>query len=199
MTNTLYTIGHSNHAMEDFLQIVQSHGITAVADVRSHPYARYATHFDQTPLSRALKRCGVEYVFLGEELGARRKEASCYLGDRVSFELVRQSPLFQQGLDRVRRGMQRFQLALMCAERDPLTCHRTLLIARTLRGELPIEHILSADEIETHADAEQRLLAHAGLPPRHLFLDQEELIEEAYTKVSAVSAYQRGDDVPADR
>jgi uncharacterized protein (DUF488 family) len=186
----LYTIGHSNHDLAKFLELLRRHEIAAIADVRSHPYSRYNPQFNRESLEPALARGRLEYVFLGEELGARRSEPECYAGDAVRYDLVAESALFRAGLDRLRRGMANYRVALMCAEKDPLTCHRTILICRHLRADVAeIRHILEDGSSETNEAAERRLLALLKLPPRDLFRGEAEMIEQAYDLQGEKIAY----------
>ncbi|MFO0840078.1 MAG: DUF488 domain-containing protein [Phycisphaerae bacterium] len=182
MSAIVYTIGHSTHSFEAFIALLERHKITAVADVRSQPYSRFNPQFDRPALAAALKRCGVEYVFLGEELGARPKDRSCYVAGRVSYQAIASSAAFQRGIERIEQGRLRHRITLMCAEKDPLACHRTILVARqlTLRG-ISVAHILDDGSLETHAAATSRLLAELGLPERDLFGTRDDVIADAFT------------------
>jgi uncharacterized protein (DUF488 family) len=180
---TVYTIGHSNHPEEHFLALLRRHAIQAVADVRSSPYSRYTPHFDRESLQKSLAKAGVRYVYLGKELGARSDDPGCYAEGRVQFARLARTPLFQSGLARVRGGMARHRIALMCAEKEPLDCHRTILVARHLAASgVEIQHILADGALETHAAALERLAA--SLPIKsaelHLFRSEEELLDDTY-------------------
>lgn len=177
----LFTIGHSNHPLEAFLALLRVHRITAVGDVRSSPYSRFNPQYNRELLAASLRQAGLAYVFLGDDLGARRAEPECYEGGKARYERVAQLPRFRAGLDRVRRGTEAFRVALMCAEKDPLVCHRGVLICRHLREHGPVYHIREDGSLEPHADAETRLLALCDLPAQDLFRSRAELVEEAYT------------------
>jgi hypothetical protein len=84
----LFTIGHSTHSWEKFLELLRQHRIETVADVRSSPYSQFNPHFNREPLQLALRQQGISYVFLGEELGARRSEPECYVNGRVAHKLL---------------------------------------------------------------------------------------------------------------
>lgn len=177
----LFTIGHSDHEMSDFISLLARYGINVVADVRSHPYSRFHAQFNRETLAESLKRAGVQYVFLGRELGARRSERETYEGGQARYDRIARLPLFRDGLDRLRRGIISHRIVLLCAERDPITCHRTVLVCRQLRSDpIDIRHILDDGAIETMEQAENRLLDAVGLPPTHLFHSRSELIEQAY-------------------
>lgn len=158
--NQLFTIGHSNLNIETFISLLQKHGITAVADVRSHPYSRRFPHFSQPALKTSLLNAGINYVFLGRELGARPEDLSCYdATGKALYERIAATNLFSTGIQRLLKGVETYKIALMCAEKDPITCHRTILVCRQLRKfGLQINHILSDGNLETHEELETRLL-----------------------------------------
>ena len=179
----LFTIGHSNHEIGAFLDLIERHGITLVADVRSSPYSRFNPQFNRETLAAALEGRGMEYAFMGRELGARREERQCYVGQQVKYDRVARLPIFQQGLDFLRQAAVCGRVALVCAEKDPLTCHRTILVCRNLRNDpIAISHILEDGAIETNAEAEDRLLTLMNMPSATLFQSKDELIEEAYDR-----------------
>src|SRR5579859_1320782 len=132
MNETLYTVGHSNRTLEELLAALKAHGITAIADVRSQPYSKMHPQFDREALAASLKAEGIAYVFLGKELGARTPDSSCYEDGKVQFDRLARTASFQEGLERVREGMEQYRVALLCAEREPLACHRTILVSREL-------------------------------------------------------------------
>jgi len=186
----LFTIGHSTHPTEDFLRLLHQHRITALCDVRSAPYSRYNPQFNKETLAAVLDEAGIAYVYLGRELGAMVEDPSCWENGRVSYPKVAETELFRAGLDRLREGMRRYRITLMCAERDPISCHRMMLVTRNLRHEeLDIQHIRADGTLEPNAAAERRLLEAAGLSPGTLFQDEAEMVEEAYLKVGKRNAW----------
>jgi uncharacterized protein (DUF488 family) len=190
MSFPLYTVGHSNHELAAFLALLRQHGITAVADVRSHPYSRYVPQYSREPLTAALAEAGIAYLFLGKELGARSDNPACYCQGRVQYDRLSQEPHFAQGIRRVVQGMERDSLALLCAEKDPLDCHRALLVARKLsEADIPVSHIHADGALESHRALESRLLAACKLPERDLFTSRQEFVAEAYAIQAARVAY----------
>jgi uncharacterized protein (DUF488 family) len=176
----IYTIGHSIHSIDVFVGMLKSAGITAIADVRSAPYSRYQPQFNRQILEKSLLEANIQYVFLGDELGGRSPNESDFENGRVVYARLRQRPVFDVGLDRVILGSQKYTLALMCTEKEPLDCHRTLLVAQALAEQgLQISHIHSDSTVELHEAAIQRLLKIHKLDDADLFRSHEELVSEA--------------------
>lgn len=181
MTNELFTIGYSPYSVSDFIGVLRKHRINAVADVRSSPYSNTSPDFSLAPLKQHLRGARIRYVFLGDELGARRIEPECYCDGKARYEKIRQLPLFREGIDRLNRGMREFRIALLCAEKDPITCHRTILVCREFRGQqVLIRHVLADGSAEEQSDTEERLLKLTGLSEEQLFDGKEVLIDTAY-------------------
>jgi uncharacterized protein (DUF488 family) len=188
----LFTIGHSNHAIERFLELARGAGISAIADVRSTPASRRYPWFNQARLAPRLAAEGIAYVPLGEALGGRPRDPRLYRDDGVAdYAAMARTEEFQAGLDRVAEGARRYRVCLMCAEREPLDCHRCLLVARALdeRG-FAIGHVLADATIEPHARTEERLLALAGAPA-DLFADRDQQVAAAYARRAGTAAYRR--------
>ncbi len=185
---TVFTMGHSNHPLETFVALLKQHGVSAVADVRSAPYSRFNPHFGRGALAAALEERGIDYVYLGRELGGRPRDADCYEKGRVRYDRVARTERFRAGVERVVHGAQRYRIALMCAEKEPLECHRTLLVARALdeRG-VEVAHIHGGGALERHGAAMDRLLAKFDLQQADgdLFRRRQtraELIDEAVAR-----------------
>jgi uncharacterized protein (DUF488 family) len=186
----ILTIGHSTHSLERFIALLKRHGVTAVADVRSAPYSRFNPHFNKAELERSLKAEGIRYVFLGRELGARSDDPSCYEKGRVQYARLARTDAFRQGMDRLRRGAGDHRIACLCAEKEPLECHRTLLVARALDAEgVAVAHIHANGSLEPHAAAMDRLLDLTGVPRDDLFRSRAELVAEALARQEEQVAY----------
>ena len=183
MTNTLFTIGYSGRSIDRFIALLEQHKMTALCDVRSVPYSSRNPQFNREQLKKVLKSHKIKYVFLGEELGARPKDPSCYVDGKALYQKIANSTLFKNGLERIRLGMQKDHvLALMCAEKDPMACHRSILICRNLREwMIDIRHIIDDGVMEAQADLEKRLIVQLRFYP-DLFKDTDAnaLIERAY-------------------
>ena len=187
----VFTIGHSNLEFSKFAALLKQHGIQGVADVRSSPYSQYNPQFNRETLQRTLQGHGISYVFLGVELGARRSERDCYVNGRAEYALIARTPAFQHGIDRVIQGAAKMRLALMCAEKEPLDCHRCILVSRHLRERgQNVFHILPDGALEKHEETEHRLLRLFDLPENELFRSSDEIIAEAYKRQGDKIAYQ---------
>jgi uncharacterized protein (DUF488 family) len=154
MPTTIWTIGHSNHPLEVFLDLLVQHGIDAVVDVRSSPYSRYVSHFNREAIHAALVHRAIQYVFLGDLLGGRADDP-CFYDDegRVLYGEVAQSPGFRQGIQRLLGIAEQTRAAVLCGEEDPTDCHRRLLVGRVLgtRGVCVI-HLRGDGRAQTEAE-----------------------------------------------
>lgn len=150
---TIFTIGHSNHALDHFLALLGKAGITVLADVRSKPASRFCPHFNRENLKAALAAHGLSYVYLGDAMGGKPSDPALYSNGNPDYQKIAASAAFKEGLARLAAGAKTHRIALMCAERDPRQCHRTHLIAPALVAEgVAITHILSDGGLLPHGD-----------------------------------------------
>jgi len=145
--------------------------------VRTTPYSRFNPQFRREALAASLQAAGIAYVFLGAELGGKRAG--------VPHAEIARSEQFRHGLARLREGAERYRVAFMCAEREPLDCHRTILVARHLKSpDLAIRHILADGRIEEHSSVERRLVEQTGQTPPPLIAGDAQAwadaVERAY-------------------
>jgi uncharacterized protein (DUF488 family) len=181
--NNIFTVGHSNYESDEFLRLLSAHTIEVVADVRQHPYSKYVPHFNKDIIKQSLSKVKIKYVFMGEVLGARPKDTNCYTDSYVDFKKLANASFFKDGIYRLLDGSKRLRIALMCAEKDPVTCHRTILICRELKkNNIKILHILSNSTIEENEITEKRLLNLHKLQNDELFRSYEERLDDAYNK-----------------
>jgi uncharacterized protein (DUF488 family) len=165
------------------------------------PYSRVNSQFNREALKECLRACGIKYVFLGKELGARSEDPACYEHGKVQYERLAQTELFRLGLQRVQKGMREYRLVLMCAEKEPLAYHRAILVARHLAAlSVVVQHIHADGSVEDHADALRRLAKILNLreDEHDLFRSREDLFAEAYRLQEERIAYDSSDAVPAD-
>ncbi len=162
--NTLFTVGHSNLELEVFLALIAQYGVRMLCDVRSRPASFRFPQFNREPLEAGLSSVGIRYEFLGESLGGRPADPRVYREDGlVDYAARRRAPDFAEGIDRALALSRTNVTALMCAEEDPLQCHRFLMICPALldRGATPA-HIRRGGVLESQRDAEDRLLVLHG-------------------------------------
>lgn len=151
---SIFTIGHSNHPIEHFVALLREAGVHLLVDVRSTPYSRRFPQFGRERLCSSLKAAGIDYRHVGDALGGKPAH-----GVR-DYNTMAKTPAFTAALDTMVEEASRQSLALMCAEREPMDCHRTILVSRHLatRGA-DIVHLLADGGREAHAEVEARLLA----------------------------------------
>ena len=150
MTHELLTIGHSNHPLRRFLELLALHDIRLVCDVRSTPYSRFNPQFNREPLRAALEADGIGYLYLGEWLGGKPREPGDPTDDAARFASIAAGDRFRAGLDRLVRESRARRTAVMCAEKDPARCHRGLLICPNLPGGVAVRHILADGSLAAH-------------------------------------------------
>jgi uncharacterized protein (DUF488 family) len=184
----ILTIGHSNHGLDKFVDLVRGAGARTVVDVRSIPASQFAPHFNRGRLEEALPAKDLGYLFLGDELGGRPTDPALYSGDRADYDKMAKAESFMAGIATVLEEASRLPVALMCTERDPLNCHRCLLIGRHLAaGGHAVDHILPSGEIESHAEAEARLVNLEGVGG--LLGSPAERLDEAYRRRAHKTAF----------
>jgi len=190
----LFTIGYAGHTVESLIAMLKSHQITALADVRSSPFSGYAPMFNRDVLKAHLQNNGIAYVWLGLELGPRSSDPSHYDDSgQVQFDKLQESELFFSGIQRVDSGLTHgHKIALMCAEKDPATCHRSILIATYVGSKLWFEthHILSDGGLETQTALEERLMLEHGILP-DMLREKPECIKLALKEREKRVAYKK--------
>ncbi len=164
MKDTIYTIGHSNQSLDEFLEMLQTIGIQVVADVRSVPASKYTPQFNREHLQAELKQNGIVYLPFGEEFGARRTD-SLDANGKVNFEKAVLTPAFLHGTERMMNGLQKgYKIALMCSEANPLECHRFAMVSRWFfQHGINVEHIVHDAEnntiLRSHKELQDEMVA----------------------------------------
>lgn len=189
---TLYSIGYGNRPLDEFIRLLNHYSIGVVCDVRSTPYSGRFPEFSREPLQLALNHQRIRYMFMGDVLGARPSDPDCYENGRASYAAMARSSAFAQGIERIEIGVEKYTVAIMCAEKDPMDCHRAILISRRLASDgLNVLHIDSRGEIEEHVALERRLL-------KHYKLDQVSLFEVGDTAPLQEASERRGKELSYD-
>jgi uncharacterized protein (DUF488 family) len=188
----LFSIGHSNVAAERFIATLQAARVRAIADVRSVPNSRRFPWFSKNNLTARLAAAGIGYTAIGDTLGGRPHDQSLYRDGVADYEAMAMQPGFQRGLDRLIEAAARARLCLMCAEREPLECHRCLLVARRLaeRG-IAVGHILHDATVEPHAATEQRMLSLDEKGCDLFATGQRDRLAAAYRRRSRAAAFRQ--------
>jgi uncharacterized protein (DUF488 family) len=190
-TPTILTIGHSRHPLERFLSLLDAAQVTAIADVRSAPMSRFSPQFNKNALAASLAKHGVDYVFLGRALGGRPGRPELYTDGRADYEKMAASPEFRAGLALLMEAAELHRVAAMCAEADPLDCHRCLLVGRALaEAGVDVAHVLASGEIASQMEIEDRLLRVEHLAEDDLLMrSRAARLAEAYRACSRKAAY----------
>lgn len=154
--DTIYTIGHGNRRIGDFIFLLKKYEIELLVDVRTYPYSRFHTQFRQAALESSLDVADINYLFLGEELGGRPQDPALYTNGRVNYAAIKQTGLFRSGIGQVetlaRKGI---RLALMCSEADQNHCHRKhMLTGEFVRDGFRVMHINKSGGLESEVKDE---------------------------------------------
>ncbi len=193
---SIYSIGHSSHTMDEFLELLNSHHINAIVDVRSSPYSNRYPQFSKSIFKNSLATSKIKYVFLGKELGGRPEIPEHFEFGIANYEEMVKSRSYDNGIRRVLNGAQKYKIALMCSEHNPLECHRCLMVSRTF-SEMDIEtnHILKNGNIKTHTTIEKHLLENHGKETLDFFASPTETLSAAYKKQAMKVAYNETDNL----
>ena len=196
MIDTIYTIGYSGFKIDDFVKTHKENGVSVVIDVRSLPYSQFYSDYNKENLSRILEVSKIYYRNYVAEFGARQENRDFYPNGYLDFEMFARSEVFLSGFEKIKKSMQKgFVIALMCSEKDPIKCHRTILVARAFHNAgYKVIHLLPEGQKITQEEIEERLL-NMFFPDRgqiNMFapmLSTEEYIDEAYKKQNASIGY----------
>ncbi len=205
----LYTIGYATKPLTSFIQHLRRYNIDVVADIRSVPYSKIFKEYHRESIEAYLRKNKIRYVYLGDELGPRSKDPKHYNDTgQVQFERLMQSPLFIDGVKRLKIGVETkgFNVALMCAEKDPAICHRSLLVGYYLQRKmfsktqatednssspLRISHILHNGELESQNELESRISNMHNCEEQDLFMTEDERNRKAYEKQLVLTSYKK--------
>lgn len=181
--NHIFTIGHSNHSLENFINLLKRSEIDVVVDVRSAPYSNMYPYFNRESIQVAFKKESIGYLYLGDSIGGRSRDKSVFEDGQIVYSKLAEKADYQSGIRRVMEGSTRFAIALMCSEKEPLDCHRTLLVSRSLvESGAQVSHIHADGKVESHEDALQRLLRSYKLDAPDLFGEDSSRVNEALLK-----------------
>lgn len=173
MDSTLFSIGHGNKSIEEFINELRSFDISYLVDIRTYPYSKWNPHFDQSAIQCSLLNAGIRYVYMGDTLGGLPKDSSCYTDGRIDYTKMANQETFLAGLERLIVANQKgIRLALMCSESEPEMCHRSKLIGQELiKRNISINHIIGSHVIVSQIDVINILTKGNGII--NLFGDEE--------------------------
>jgi len=194
----LFTIGYSSQNSVSFTQLLKANQVDVVCDVRSTPYSSYKPDFSRREFRKFLNAADIKYTFMGDQLGARPKDRDCYVGGQATYERIARTESFKMGLERLRVGVDKLNLALVCSERDPLECHRAVLICYNLNDlRESILHIHSDGRLESQDQFEERVVNHHAAAPPPLLRgpgDWEVAVSLAFEKQAVAIAYREREE-----
>jgi uncharacterized protein (DUF488 family) len=169
----IYTVGYAGHDRDSLLGLFKAHGITAVADIRTFKRSSYWTAFDSDSFGPFLREQGIAYVFMGDVMGGKPQIPDLYPDGQLNYGLMASRPDFKSGIERLVAGAGKYRICLMCAEKDPLDCHRTLLIAPALKeAGFDLRHLVEG-RVEDQSETEARMIAINGGDAPDLFAAAE--------------------------
>ncbi|MEX0619258.1 MAG: DUF488 domain-containing protein [Pseudohongiellaceae bacterium] len=190
----MFSIGYATKPIATYIQQLHHHGVNVVADIRSVPYSKVFHDYHQAALRKRLADAGLQYVYLGLELGPRSKNPAHYnVEQQVQFGRLMASDPFRTGIDRLFDGVEKgYTIALSCAEKDPAICHRSLLVGWSLRHQYDREvwHILHDGGLESQTDMEQRLVQMTETVP-DMLMNEAEALKLAYERQCRNCAFRR--------
>lgn len=169
----ILSIGYGKINIENFISLLKQYDIAFLIDIRSVPYSKGNQDFNQEVLKFHLDRVGIKYVFMGDSIGGRPKDLSCYHPDgKVNYEALEATKDYQTGLERlVTASKLESNVVMMCSEANPLECHRTKLIGRSLKKrEIEVYHITHNGDLKTQITLDLEL--NKGLPTTDLWGDE---------------------------
>lgn len=153
-SSSIFSIGHGNKSLEDFLEELKTYKIQYLIDVRTTPYSKWNSHFNQNELKFYLKKHNIGYIFLGDKIGGLPSDKSCYTKDgKIDYALLRDKDFFQEGIDRlISANAKSINVATMCSETKPEECHRSKLIGKELlQKNIDMHHIINKDELKNQS------------------------------------------------
>ena len=203
---TCFTIGHSTHELNKFFNLLDHNNIDCIVDIRSTPYSKVATSYNRESLKSILKASKIKYIYMGDQLGARYKDKKVLNeSGRVDFSKVRQTKNFMNGIIRVINGIKMgYKIAIMCSEKDPLSCHRFSLVSRELaRLKADVNHIFENGNIFHHEQLETKIVSQLDYSPEFSIFDNISVndntskLEIAYRKLNDEIGY-INHDIPSN-
>ncbi len=197
MNGELFTVGSSNQAINDFISLLQKYKINSLVDVRSVPYSKFSPQFNELSLKNELKKHSIQYSSFKHEFGARRIEKAAFHDGRVSFDAVKELDVFKNGISRIVVGIEKgYRIALMCTEKDPIDCHRFILVSRNIEmsAQIQASHIMMDGSLKSTEELEAQMLDKYRLKFDLFQSDRDVLVGLAYKKAGEKIAFEEQHD-----
>lgn len=211
MKKTVYTIGYTAFDINDFIDVLKFNKITCLIDVRSSPYSEFYSNYNKGQLDVELKKNNILYRNYINSFGARQENSSYYHSKGyLDFNKFIVSEQFLEGVDKIEKGIELgYTFCLMCAETNPITCHRSIMVSRGLKdNNFDILHILKGGELLTHSQLEEQLLDKHFENRNQLSLysnygendnsieteTEEELLKLAYDKQNEIIGFRKNNE-----
>lgn len=173
MTSTIYTTGYAGHTIPSLVQLLQAIGITVLADVRSTPFSGRRPEMDKPALMQALRDGGMRYIFMGEQLGGRPRNPKLYRAGKIDPQALLAHEGYKTGVARLIAGAAEHTICLLCAERDPISCHRGLYIAESLQeAGMQVRHLIGGEQPEDHQATRARMAELVNMEHADLFASE---------------------------
>lgn len=190
----IFTIGYTAFPNQnDFVAMLKKYNVPYVIDVRSYPIAsQFYAIYSKPTLEPLLKNHNIIYRNYAKEFGARQENREYFMEEGcLDFKRFTKSKEFLNGVEKIKKTLSlNYNLALMCAEKDPIDCHRTIMVSRALNLlGFDIKHILATGNLQTQKEIDFRLLKFYHLDESSLFQTKDELIDEAYIRKNIQIGY----------
>ena len=197
MGKTIYTIGYSGFSLVDFIQELRNHNINVVIDVRSYAYSERYPDYNKTTIEKSLNKAGIYYKNYAKEFGARQDNMAFYSSEGyLDFDIFSKSEQFQNGVTKIVDSTEKgYKIVFMCAEKEPIQCHRTILVARAFdKLGFSVIHLMPKGITKNQRQIDEELLKKyfPNIGQMTLFDDQmsdEECLDAAYKKQNEQIGY----------
>lgn len=190
MISAIYTTGYAGHSAPSLVQLLQTTGITVLADVRSNPFSGRQPEMDKPALMQALRCAGMRYVFMGEQLGGRPRNPKLYRAGRIDPQALLAHEGYRAGVARLIAGAASHSICLLCAERDPISCHRGLYIAESLQeAGMQVLHLIPGKPAEDHQATRTRMAELAHMEHADLFASEKDRLSMAIDQMREKIAF----------
>ncbi len=156
----IYTIGYGKRNISEFLSLLKKYAVEVIVDVRSFPYSKQNPDFSKERLKELLNKENIKFLYLGDLLGGRPKDADCYIDGKVNYQKCEEKDFFKKGIARLIAGINKgYRICLMCSEIKPEDCHRSKLIGQYLeKMNIEVLHIDEGGNIKTQSEVWEKIV-----------------------------------------